>query len=73
MEQRYATVSKELGPVELNPIDGGLRLTIKLWDEIGPDMKAEHLMPELRTFRMALNGITLRDLVAQDVTDLCSS
>ncbi len=66
-----ATVSKELGPVELNPIDGGLRLTIKLWDEIGPDMKAEHLMPELKDVSdETLNGITLRDLVAQDVDGL---
>lgn len=63
------TIAQEVGPVTVVPIDGGFRLNVELHDGFGPDMVAEHIWPDNVT-NESLAGMTLKDLVAQDIDGL---
>lgn len=66
-----SVISQELGLIDLIPVHNGLHLTINLNDDIGPDMKAEHILPDVKKItEESLYGMTLPDLIAQNVDGL---
>lgn len=68
-----AMVVQEIGPVTLVKIDNGLQLKVKLFEEYGPNMKAEHVVDFGNLDSITdetLAGMTLPDLIAQDAPGL---
>jgi len=65
-------ISKELGPVKLHVVDGGFRLSVKLFDQYCPNMKPNIILPkDVKSItEESITGMTLVDLVAQDADDL---
>jgi hypothetical protein len=65
-------INDELGPVTLINVYGGLRLELGLFDEYGPNMKAEHVLPKsVKSITDAsIAGMTLPDLIAQNADGL---
>lgn len=66
-----ASISREMGPVNLTPIHNGLKLNLKLWEHYSTDMKPNHSFPEFKDITdQSMQGITLYDLIAQDIEGL---
>jgi hypothetical protein len=66
-------IQNELGPIYLSKIENGFRLTVGLYDEYGPNMKAQHALDFGNISSItdeSLAGLTLPDLIAQDAPGL---
>lgn len=66
-------IQNELGPIFLTKIENGFRLTVGLYDEYSPNMKAEHIVNFNNINSLtdsSLTGMTLPDLIAQNAPGL---